>query len=68
MAASGTMDVEPIRMILPAADRSVLLWKDIAATPATIKVPAETPPRKKSTQRIPHFNPSLCYACPSLNL
>jgi len=57
--APGTVDVEPIRMIFPAADRSAFFGEDIAAAPALITVPTETPPRKEPTEKAFHFKPSL---------
>jgi len=57
--ASGTVDVEPIRMILPAADLGAFFGEDIAAAPALITVPTETPPRKEPTEKAFHFKPSL---------
>jgi hypothetical protein len=57
--ASRTVDVEPITMILPAADRSAFFGEDIAAAPALITVPTETPPRKEPTEKAFHFKPSL---------
>jgi len=39
MAASGTVDVEPVRMIFPSADLGAFLGEDIAEAPAPITIP-----------------------------
>jgi hypothetical protein len=57
--APGTVHVETVTMILPAADRSAFFGEDIAAAPAPITVPTETPPRKEPTEKAFHFKPSL---------
>jgi hypothetical protein len=57
MAASGTVDMETIRMILPTADFGIFLSKNIATAPTTIITPTKTPPRKEPLKV--HFNPSL---------
>jgi hypothetical protein len=43
-AALGTMDVEPVRVIWPAADLGAFLGEDIATPGTTIIVPTEAPP------------------------
>jgi hypothetical protein len=55
MAASRTVDMETVRMILPTADSGIFLSKHIATAPTTIITPTKTPPRKEPLKV--HFNP-----------